>query len=120
MSADFEEGAESYEGFGAVRTWVQRLDGVVERERDSFYALPPAAFTARVRSYARSGVLGHCRALFQHLHHPAVAVGWPRRLAFAFWNLLGSPFMLAYIAFVQPRRLRARHAAEQLGGPSPR
>jgi len=111
MGARFEEGRESYEGFGSVRTFVQRLDDAAERERDSFYALPPAAFAARVRGYARWGVLGNYRALFEHVRHPAIAVGRSRRLAFALWNLLGSPFMFAYITLVQPRRLRARRVA---------
>jgi hypothetical protein len=112
MGADFEEGSEHYEGFGTVRTWVERLDGEAERERSAFYALPPAAFGARIREYARWSGAGHLRSLAGHLRRPAFAVGWPRRLAFAIWSALGTPFMIAYVALMQPGRLRARHAAE--------
>ena len=112
MGAGFEDGAESYEGFGSVKVHVQRLDQAVERERDAFYALPRAAFAARVRGYARWGVLENYRALFEHVRHPAVAVGWPRRLAFACWNLLGSPLIFAYLTLVRPGQLRARRAEE--------
>jgi hypothetical protein len=118
MGASFEEG---YEGFGSVKTWVQRRDGVVERERDAFYELPRAAFAARVRAYARFAGPGQFRALGEQMRHPAVPVGWLRRAGFALRLLLESPFMLAYIVFVQPVRLRARHAAaERLREAAPR
>src|SRR5262245_24327897 len=58
MGAVFEEGAESYEGFGRVRTFVQRLDGAVERERSEFYAMQPALFRARLRRGAFEASLG--------------------------------------------------------------
>ena len=109
---------ESYEGFGSVRVHVQRLDGVVERERDAFYALPSKAFAARVRDYARLAGLGQFRALAEQVRHPAVPVSWLRRAGFVLRLVLESPLMLAYIVLVQPGRLRARHAAGRLRGPS--
>jgi len=114
MDADFAEGVESPEGFGSVKVYVQRLDGAVQRERDDFYAQPYATFAARVRDYARWGTLAHLRALAEHVRKPAVAVSWPRRVGFALLLALATPFMVAYIALVQPGRLRARHAAERL------
>jgi hypothetical protein len=117
MGAAFEAGAESYEGFGSVKTWVQHLGGVVERQRDAFYELPPAAFAARVRDYARIAGLGQFRALAEQVRRPAVPVGWLRRSGFLLWMALASPFMLAYIVWVQPTRLRARYAAQRLRGP---
>ncbi|MGH7287298.1 MAG: DUF2652 domain-containing protein [Myxococcota bacterium] len=116
LGAAFEPGAESYEGFGSVRTWVRRLDGVRERERDAFYALPRAAFAARVREYARFGGLGQFRALLEQVRRPIVPVSWPRRVGFLLRLVLESPFKLAYLVLVQPGRLRARHAAERLRG----
>jgi hypothetical protein len=112
MGAEFQEGVESYEGFGSVKVHVQRLDGAVERQRDAFYALPPAAFAARVRDYARIAGLGQFRALAEQVRHPAVPVSWLRRAGFVLRLALESPFMLAYLLLVQPGRLRARHAAE--------
>lgn len=118
MGADFEESVESYDAFGSVKTYVQRLDGAVERERTSFYALPPAAFASRVRRYARWGLSGELRALVEQIRHPAAPVSWLRRAAFALLIALFSPFVLAYLTLVQPGRLRARHAAERLRAPS--
>jgi len=112
MAASFDEGSETYEGFGSVRTFVQRLDGAKERERSDFYALPPAGFAARVRGYARWSVIAQSRALAGHLRHPVIAVGWVRRAGFALGMLLATPFMTAYIALLRPRQMRARHEAE--------
>jgi len=111
MDADFEEGCENYEGFGTVRTFVQRLDGVVEQERESFYALSAAAFAARVRRYARWGA-GLLPALVEQMRHPVAPVSWPRRAGFALRLVLESPVMFAYLALVRPGQLRARRAAE--------
>jgi len=118
MSADFEEGVESYDAFGSVKTYVQRLDGAVERERTSFYALPSKDFAARVRDYARVAGLGQFRALGEQVRRPAAPVSWLRRAGFVLRLVLESPFMLAYIVLVQPGRIRARHSAERLRGPS--
>ena len=63
MDAEFEAGVESCDGFGSVAIHVQRLDGAVERERSSFYALPPAEFASRVRGYARWAASSGPRAL---------------------------------------------------------
>jgi hypothetical protein len=114
MAAHFEAGVESYEGFGNVKTWVQRLDDVVERERDAFYALPSKAFAARVRDYARTAPLEQFRALIEQVRHPAAPVGWLRRAAFVLRLVLETPFMLVYVVLIQPTRLRARHEAERL------
>jgi len=114
MSAEFEEGVESYDAFGSVKTYVQRLDGAVERERTSFYALPPAEFGSRVRRYALWGTLGTFRGLAEQVRHPVAPVGWPRRAGFALLLALWSPFVIAYTLLVQPGRLRARHEAERL------
>ena len=112
MDADFEAGVESCDGFGSVKIYVQRLDEAVERERSSFYALPPAEFASRVRGYARLVASSGLRMLAEYVRQPTVAVGWPRRVGFALAQLLISPFTLFYIMLVQPGRLRARHAAE--------
>jgi Protein of unknown function (DUF2652) len=120
MGVDFEEGAESCEGFGSVRTYVQRLTEAAERERSNFYALPPAAFASRVRRYARWATLSQFPALLEQLRRPRVAVGWPRRVGFALWLALGSPVVFAYLALVHPGRLRARHAAKRLREVAPR
>jgi hypothetical protein len=120
MGAAFEEGVESYDGFGSVKTYVQRLDDVVEREREAFYELPAAAFAARVWAYARFASFGQFSALAEQVRRPAVPVGWLRRAGFLLWLALASPFMLAFIVLVQPARLRARHAAERLRAASPR
>jgi hypothetical protein len=111
MDADFEEGCESYEGFGTVRTFVQRLDGAVEQERESFYALSTAAFAARMRRYARWG-LGLFPALVEQVRRPVAPVSWPRRAGFALRLALEYPVMFAYLALVRPGQLRARRAAE--------
>ena len=111
MGGEWEGGGERYDGFGTVRTFVQRLDALVERERSSFYALPPAEFRARVRGYARWTVGGIMRAWRAQTRNPVLpVVAWPRRTAFALWTALASPFALAYIALVRPRQMRARRA----------
>ena len=117
MGADFEEGAESCEGFGPVKVYVQRLDGAVERERDALYALPRAAFAARMREYARFGGLETLRALIEQLRHPAIPVSRLRRVGFLLRLAIEMPFMLTYIVVVQPFRLRARHEEERLRAP---
>jgi len=111
MSADFEEGAERYEGFGSVRTFVQRLEEAVEWEREAFYALPPAAFAARLRRYARWG-FGLFPALIEQIRHPAVPVSTWRRAGFVLRFALGFPLVTAYLALVRSGELRARRAAE--------
>jgi Protein of unknown function (DUF2652) len=112
MSAFFAESVESYEGFGSVKVHVHPLAGAVERERSSFYALPTAEFRARLARYALWGALGQFRALVEQVRRPATPVSWPRRAGFALWLTLASPLYIAYVALVQPRRLRARRAAE--------
>jgi Protein of unknown function (DUF2652) len=111
MHGDFEECAESFEGFGTVRTFVQRFDGVVERERESFYALPTADFAARLRRYARLG-FGLFPAFIEQVRRPAAPVSWVQRVGFALGLVFSFPVVTAYIAFVRPRQLRARRAAE--------
>jgi hypothetical protein len=111
MNVLFEEGSEHYEGFGAVRTFVQRLDGEIERERDAFYALPRAEFAARVRGYLAWGVSHNARALLDQWRRPTVSVGWPKRLAFAAGYLLSSPFVVAWAAAFQPGRIRRKRNA---------
>jgi hypothetical protein len=111
MGPGFEKSAETYEGFGPVTIWVQRLDGAVERERDSFHALPSAELRSRVEQYARWAASADFAVLAEHVRRPAIAASWPRRVAFSLLYLLGRPFAYAYITRVQPRRIRARHAA---------
>jgi class 3 adenylate cyclase len=111
MGVDFEEGAESYEGFGPVRTFVQRLDGAVEQERESFYALSTAAFTACIRRYAR-WAFGVFPAFIEQVRRPAAPVSWPRRVGFALRLALEFPFMFGYVSLVRPGQLRARRATE--------
>ena len=120
MGTDFEVGAESYEGFGRVPTYVQCLDEAAERERSAFYALPPADFRARVRRYARWGGFGLFRAFADQVRRPTVAVGWPKRTLFALRLVLEFPFMMAYLMLVRPGELRARHEAERLREAAPR
>jgi class 3 adenylate cyclase len=115
MEAAFEECFESYEGFGRVRTYVQRLDDVAEREREAFYALPPGAFRFRLlRSYALRGCLEMFRAFTDQVRRPTVAVGWPKRVLFALRMVVEMPLMLLYLTLVRPGQLRARHEAERL------
>lgn len=111
MDGDFEEGVESYEGFG-VRIFVQRLDGAVEREPESFYALPDGDFAARLRRYARWGGFGLFPAFIEQVRHPAAPVSWSRRVGFALRLALELPLMFGHLALVRPGKLRARHAAE--------
>jgi hypothetical protein len=121
MGVAFEEHVESYEGFGRVQTYVQRLDGVAQRERDAFYALAPGAFRLRlVRSYALQGGLGMLRAFADQVRRPTIAVGWPQRALFALRMVLEMPLMLVYLTLVRPRQLRARHEAERLREAAPR
>jgi hypothetical protein len=108
----FEEGAESYEGFGSVRTYVQRLEEVAERERSAFYAMPPPDFRARLRRYALWGGFGLFRAFAEQVRHPTAPVPWPRRALFALRLVLEFPFVIAYLMLVRPGQLRARHAAQ--------
>lgn len=115
MRAEFEEGSERYEGFGPVRTFVQRLDGAIEREREAFYTLPPGELAARVRGYMSWGWSHSFRALIEQWRRPAVAASWPRRLAFAIGYLVASPFVIGWVALFQPGRLRARRAASRSG-----
>jgi hypothetical protein len=112
MGAAFERGAETYDGFGSVGTWVQRLDGAVQRERDAFYALPPGAFRARIASYAGSALPGMLSVLAGNLRRPIVAASWLRRLGYALRVVVEAPFVIAFIVLAQPARLRARRAAE--------
>jgi hypothetical protein len=112
MGVTFEQGVERCEGFGSVPIFVQRLDREVEREREAFYALQPAEFGARVRRYVVWGALHNHRALLEQWRRPAAPVSRPRRLAFALGYLLASPFVLTWVALVQPARLRRRRAAE--------
>jgi hypothetical protein len=112
MDGDFEEGVESYEGFGTVRIFVQRLDEAVERERESFYALPDGDFAARLRRYARWGGFGLFPAFIEQVRHPAAPVSWSRRVGFALRLALEFPLMFGHLALVRPGQLRARHAAE--------
>jgi hypothetical protein len=112
MNAVFAESVESYEGFGNVKVHVQPLAGAVERERNSFYALPTTEFRARLARYALWGALGQFRALVEQVRRPAAPVSWPRRAGFALWLTLAAPLYIAYVALVQPGRLRARRAAE--------
>lgn len=116
MRGDFVEGAERYDGFGTVRIFVRRFDGVVERERESFYALPGSEFAARIRRYARWS-FGLFPAFFDQVRHPAAPVSWPRRAAFALRLVLEFPFMFVYLSLLRPGQLRARRAAEL--GPRP-
>jgi hypothetical protein len=111
MHPEFDEGVEQYEGFGSVRTFVQRLDGLAEHERETFYALPRTEFAARIRRYAGWALAHSAGALLEQWRRPALAVGWPRRLAFAVGYLAASPFVIAWVAAVQPIRLRRRRAA---------
>jgi len=111
MHGDFVESAESYEGFGTVRTFVQRFDAVTERERDSFYALPSADFAARLRGYARWG-FGVFPAFIEQVRHPVAPVSWPQRVGFALAQAFAFPFVSAYLVLVRPSQLRARRAAE--------
>lgn len=111
MEAAFEAGAESYDGFGRVPTYVQRLEEEVERERSAFYAMPPAMFRARMRRYALWGVLGMFPAFAEQVRRPTLAVSGPRRALYALRLVLELPAMLAYLALVRPGQLRARHEA---------
>jgi hypothetical protein len=115
---DFEKGVEHYEGFGSVPIYVQRLDGAMEREREHFYALPRAAFASRLLRTESLLVVSLLRALAGHVRRPALAVGWPSRVAFALLQALASPFVLVYLVLVQPARLRARRAALRARSPA--
>jgi uncharacterized protein DUF2652 len=113
MGADFEERTESCEGFGSVRTFVQRLDGELERVRSAFYALPPAIFRAKLlREYGLLGGVAQFRAFAEQLRHPTVSVAWPRRALYAVGIVLGFPVVLTYLALIRPRQMRSRYAAE--------
>ena len=84
---------------------------VVERERESFYALPAAAFAARVRHYAR-WCFGIFPAFIEQVRSPTAPVSWPRRAGFALRLALEFAFMFGYLALVRPGQLRSRRAAE--------
>jgi hypothetical protein len=107
----FERSEESYEGFGSVPIHVQRLDAAVEREREAFYELPRAEFASRIREYGLGTGLLQFRALAEQLRRPVAPVGWPRRVGFALWLALATPFYVAFILLAQPVRLRARRTA---------
>ena len=82
--------------------------------------MPPAAFNSSVRRYARWATLAQFGALAEQVRHPTAAVAWPRRVGFALWLALLSPFMFAYLTLVRPGQLRAQHEAERLREALPR
>jgi class 3 adenylate cyclase len=114
MGMEFEPGEELCEGIGAVRTWVCIMEAEKERARDAFYARPAPAVAADAQRYALWVFPATYRALFEQLRHPAVEVGWPRRIGFALAFVAQTLFMGPLMLFESRRHLLAKHAARAL------
>lgn len=110
MEGDFQPGEEHYEGFGAVKTFVQRNSPRWARSREALLSLPGPELAAHARMYVAGGIIGEYRATLRQLLRPAVKRGWGARAGFALRRFFALPLELLYYLTVVPRRLRARRA----------
>jgi len=108
MEGEFQPGEEHYEGFGVVKTYVQRNDPRWEHARKALLALPEAELDSRARWYVAGGVIGEYRAILRQLLRPAAQRSWLERAGFAVRRFFALPVELLYYFVVVPRRLRAR------------
>jgi hypothetical protein len=116
MNGEFLRREETYEGFGAVGTYVQLMGDTVERSREAMYAMPPAALASRARRYLRWNLLKQPGALFEQMWHPVVEIGWFRRVGFALANVVLLPVLSFYFLFVIPQRLLAKRVIRAQAG----
>ena len=105
MDGQFMQGSESYDGFGTVKTFVQYMGDVKERQRESLYSMRPAALTLRAEAYVADTMFGMIPAMVNQLRRPAPNAGWLRRIGFAFKVVLTAPMMAMMYVIEAPRRL---------------
>lgn len=110
MGGEFVAGAERYEEFGTVKTYVQHMGMEWLRARASMLELPEPALASRARLYVAGGVIGEYRAVLKRLLAPNTRTGWARRAAFTLVRFIALPAELLYYLAVIPRRLLARRA----------
>ncbi len=110
IEGPFEEGIESYEGFGEVNTFVRFNNDIKEEQRDALYQRPRGALVARAELYSLAAIGGLIPALIRHLRAPVVESGLSSRLGFALTMVVRAPMMLMMYLIGAPRRLLARRA----------
>ena len=111
MGIDFEDGHETYDIFGTVKTHVHFLDDETKRAREEFYARDPAGDKAAIRAYLRDGAFRFFPAALQQIRRPHSQAGVARRVLFVVsWLFYGPIFALTYPSVVA-KRLEAKRAS---------
>ena len=112
MDGEFIQGIESYDGFGAVTTFVQYNDDMKEKHLDALYKLSPVSLTTRAELYSMAAMMGAIPALIRQLRAPAVTSSRMSWSWFALLFVLRVPIMALTYVIGAPRRLlsqRTRH-----------
>ncbi|MGD2140579.1 MAG: DUF2652 domain-containing protein [Burkholderiales bacterium] len=111
MQGPFLTGAESYEGFGSIKTVVRFNGDIREQHLDSLYRLPRTSLMLRAQAYSVSAVAGMFPALVKQLSSPASGTAWTGWLRFAATLVLRTPLIMLKYMINTPRRLLTRRAA---------
>ena len=112
MGGAFEQGVESYDGFGTVNTFVRYNDELKEKHLDALYRLSPALLTARAELYSVAAIMGAFPALIRQLRAPAITSSQMSWWRFALLFVLRTPIMALGYLIGAPRRLlsqRSKH-----------
>ena len=122
MAGEFIQGMETYDGFGAVTTFVRYNDDMKEEHLDALYKLSPAKLTARAELYSVAAMIGAFPALIRQLRAPAIASSRMSWSWFALLFVLRAPLMALTYMISAPRRLlsqRNRHKEKLLNKKTP-
>jgi len=110
MDGPFVPGAEAYDDFGKVNTFVRYNSDIKDKQIDSLFNLSPVSLTARAELYSVAALVGAFPALIRQLRAPAIASGRMSWLRFALIFALRLPVMMLMYMRGAPRRLLSRRA----------
>lgn len=113
MDGEFTRGMESYDGFGAVTTFVRYNDDMKEQHLDALYKLSPVTLTARAELYSVAAMIGAFPALVRQLRAPAIASSRMSWSWFALLFVLRAPMMALMYLIGAPRRLLSQRNKHQ-------
>lgn len=111
LDLDFAEGQESYEGLGAIPTFVH-FPGEQEAAVRRFYAQSASQVARRGVHYAGWVIREEIKTLFAQVRHPVAPGGRLRRAAYGTLMGLASPLVFLVLAMVTPVRLLLRRAQQ--------
>jgi hypothetical protein len=117
MGLDFQDGQETYDSFGTVKTHVHFLGGEINQARDRFYALESAATKAAIHEYVRAGIPGSLRAAIQQFRRPATQAGPVQRVLFVLTNALVTFIMLFRLPGLAAKKLESNRALRAQSSP---